>query len=423
MEIKAVRGTRDILAEENIKWYYIEKIARELFPLYGYNEIKTPIFERTELFVRGIGEGTDIVDKEMYTFLDKKDRSITLRPEGTAGIIRAYLEHKMYVLPGVTKLFYIGPMFRYERPQAGRYRQHTQIGAEALGSMNPYLDAEIISMLVHIFKSIGLKNLNVQLNSVGCKECRSEYKKNLQNFLEKKVKELCEDCQDRLFRNPLRVLDCKNPSCKEILSSVPDIIEFLCNECRSHFTQVKKYFDSVEIEYVHNKYLVRGLDYYTRTVFEIAYENLGAQNAVAAGGRYDNLIQELGGPSIPGIGFAMGLDRLVLAIQDQKVNIPFKNEVDVFVSVVGEEASFQSFTIIHSLRNKGIHVESLYEDKSLKNQISYASKIKSKFLVIIGDNEISRGIVMLKDMETTEQTEVNLYEIVGLIQDKLQKKK
>ncbi|MBI5417713.1 histidine--tRNA ligase [Candidatus Poribacteria bacterium] len=422
MDIKAVRGTRDILPEENVKWHYIERVVKNIFPKYGYMEIKTPIFEKTELYIRGIGETTDIVEKEMYTFLDKKGRSLTLRPEGTAGVMRAYLEHKMYVTSQISKLFYIGPMFRYERPQAGRYRQHTQIGAEAIGSANPFLDAEIISMLITVFERLGLQNLNVQLNSVGCRDCRPTYKAKLQEFLTKRQDELCEDCKSRLTRNPLRILDCKVPSCKAILSEVLDISDFLCTDCSTHFDLVKKYLDQVDIKYVRNKFLVRGLDYYTRTVFEISYENLGSQNAVAAGGRYDNLIEELGGPPMPGIGFAMGLDRLVLALDDQKVLFP-KEETDVFIAMMGEETVSQTFSLVHLLRKKDIHAEVLYGDKNLKSQISYANKIGSKFLIIIGDNEISRGVVTLKNMVTTEQTEVNFYEVLGVIQDELVKMK
>ncbi len=422
MDIKTVRGTRDILSDENIKWNFIENIARKVFSKYDYSEIKTPIFEKTELFIRGIGETTDIVEKEMYTFLDKKGRSLTLRPEGTAGVIRAFLEHKMYAASSINKLFYIGPMFRYERPQSGRYRQHTQIGAEALGTLNPFLDAEIISMLVNIFEEIGLNNLNVKINSVGCKKCRPAYKEILEKYLSARKTELCADCQVRLVKNPLRILDCKVQTCKEILSDTPDIMDSLCNDCQNHFNQVKKYLDQVEIKYIRNKFLVRGLDYYTLTVFEIAYENLGAQNAVAAGGRYDNLVEELGGPSIPGIGFAMGIDRLVLALEDQKISLP-KDEVDVFIAMIGNEIATTTFSLAHMLRKKGIRVELLYEDKNLKNQISHASKIRSKFLIIVGEKEISKGIVILKDMDTTEQREINIYELIGTIQDELQKRK
>ena len=423
MELKAVRGTRDILPEENVKWQYIEKIVRNILPNYGYKEIKTPLFERTELFVRGIGENTDIVEKEMYTFIDKKGRYLTLRPEGTAGVIRAFLEHKMYTMANISKLFYIGPMFRYERPQAGRYRQHTQIGAEALGSNSPFLDAEIISMLINILHHIGIKNLSVQINTVGCENCRNNYKNILRQYLVSKQKELCEDCNNRLERNILRILDCKNDICKKILVDVPDITEFICDECKQHFEKVKKYLEQIDIKYVQNKFLVRGLDYYTKTVFEITYENLGAQNAIAAGGRYDNLVEQLGGPKIPGVGFAMGMDRLVLVLDELKIHPPEDNEVDVFIAMMGDETVMQAFSLAHSLRKKDIHVELLYEDKNLKNQIRYANKIGSKYLIIIGDDEIARGVVTLKDMDTTEQTEVNFYEVVGIIQDELLKRK
>ncbi|MBI4651567.1 histidine--tRNA ligase [Candidatus Desantisbacteria bacterium] len=414
MEINAVRGTRDILPDENIKWQYIEHIVRNIFARYGYTEIKTPIFERTELFIRGIGETTDIVEKEMYTFLDRKGRSLTLRPEGTAGAIRAFLEHKMFASSPLTKLFYIGPMFRYERPQAGRYRQHTQIGAEALGSINPFVDAEIITMLINIFEHLGLKNLSVELNTVGCKECRPVYRDKLQEYLAASENELCEDCKNRLTRNPLRILDCKVSSCKEIVKNVPDIADSLCSDCQKHFDSVKKYLDLVEIKYIRNKFLVRGLDYYTKTVFEISYENLGAQNAVAAGGRYDNLIEELGGPSMPGIGFAMGIDRLVIAMDDQKISFP-KEEVDVFLAIMGEEVAKYAFNLIHILRKNDIHAEVLYENKSLKNQFSYAGKIGSKFVIIAGENEVLKNIITIKNMETKQQSEVNLEEAIAII--------
>ena len=319
MAIRKPRGTQDFLPEQMINWHYIEQRMREICKVYGFNEIRTPAFEDTKLFLRGIGETTDVVQKEMYTFTTGDDggSSFTLRPENTASAVRAYLENKVYGKEGLTKWYYMGPMFRHDKPQAGRYRQFHQFGAEVLGSQSPVVDSEVICMVVQLLKDFGLKDLNVEVNSVGCPTCRPVYREKLIEFFEPKKEQLCSDCQDRLYKNPLRILDCKNETCKSLSVGAPEIHEHLCEECHNHFEELKTYLTAANVQYTLNPRLVRGLDYYTKTAFEVQYTPLGAQSAVAGGGRYDGLVEELDGPHTPAIGFAMGMERLLLALEKQ----------------------------------------------------------------------------------------------------------
>lgn len=348
MRIKAVRGVKDILPSEVRKWQIVEMVARDIFETYGFSEIKIPIFENTALFARGIGETTDIVEKEMYTFVDKGGEEITLRPEATASVVRAYIEHKLYTHPSVLKVYCLGPMFRYEHPQAGRQRQFYQINVEALGSDNPSLDAEIISMLEQYLDRLEIENRSLLVNSLGCKECRPQFKKALTSFLEKKINRLCKNCKDRFKRNPLRILDCKEDDCKKALVNAPMIKEFVCKDCDEHFQEVLRLLTQLKIDYKIEDHLVRGLDYYTRTTFEITVKGLGAQNAIAGGGRYDNLVEEVGGPPTPAIGFALGIERLV-SVLNIKI---LEGGPTVFVASLGKKADEVAFKILDKLRSR-----------------------------------------------------------------------
>lgn len=406
--VKAIRGVKDILPSEVKKWEYAEKRAREIFETYGFSEIKIPIFEKTALFARGIGETTDIVEKEMYTFVDKGGEEITLRPEATASVVRAYIEHKLYTNPSVTKLYCVGPMFRYERPQAGRLRQFYQINVEAFGSDNSSLDAEVISMLDKYLEGLMIKDRTLLINSLGCKGCRPKFKKALTSFLKEKIDLLCNNCKNRFKRNPLRILDCKEKECKEALTHAPVIREFICKDCEEHFEKVLNLLSDLRIDYKREDHLVRGLDYYTRTAFEITAGGLGAQNSVAGGGRYDNLVEEIGGPPTPAIGFAIGVERLVSIL---KVKNGLGAEPKVFIASLGEKADREAFRILDRLRSKGISSERDYESKSLKSQMRKADKYNAKYVIILGDDEISRGRLILKNMKDGKQEEIDISRI------------
>jgi len=417
MKYQAVRGTRDILPDEIRKRQEIEAKARQIFSFYGYAEIQTPIFEMSELFVRSIGTATDIVEKEMYTFQDKKGRNLTLRPEGTAPVVRAYLENNLG--NGLTKLFYIGQMFRYERPQTGRTRQHTQIGAEAIGSGHPALDAEIISMAVHFFNSLGLAGLTVKLNSIGCRKCRPEFQKVLLAYLSDKVNMLCADCRDRMQRNPMRILDCKDASCQEVIEKAPETTAYLCGECKEHFKTVMKLVDALNLKYQLNKRLVRGFDYYTRTVFEIDSNELGAQSAVAGGGRYDGLIEELGGKPTPAVGFSCGIERIIISSKEKApVSRP-----DLFFACLGETAVEKAFVLADELRKAGRTALLNYEEKSLKSQLRSANQAGAAFVIIIGEDEIKKQAVQIKDMSANTQAEVAFNRINDYLTEHERKKK
>ncbi|MGQ9508521.1 MAG: histidine--tRNA ligase [Thermodesulfobacteriota bacterium] len=415
MEIKAIRGFNDILPSEIGRWQFVEKIAREVFEGFGFSEIRIPILERTELFARGIGESTDIVEKEMYTFFDRSGHSLTLRPEATASIARAYLEHKLYSFDPVAKLYFIGPMFRYERPQKGRYRQFYQIDAEVFGVKSPMVDAEVILMLMHFLKRVGLERLELQINSLGCRLCRPHYRGELRSFLEKKAFQLCEDCKRRLTINPLRIFDCKIQTCQQAISEAPKVVDFLCQECQNHFDYVKEYLQMVGLEYVLNPKMVRGLDYYTRTAFEVVSYQLGAQNAVTGGGRYDNLFKEIGDMDIPGIGFAIGIERLISLLPEEKSYPPHP---EIFIAALSGEPQKEAYRLVNQLHLEGIWAELDYEGKSLKSQMRRADKLKVRYTLIIGEEELRKGKGVLRDMVNHSQEEVLLSDLVKILKGK-----
>lgn len=412
----APRGTKDIMPADVKAWRYLEETMRKICAQYGYKEIRTPVFEHTELFLRGIGETTDVVEKEMYTFNDRGNRSITLRPENTASAVRAYIEHKLYAEPAPTKLFYIGPMFRYDRPQAGRYRQFHQFGIEALGVQGPNIDAEIILLAVQILQSLGLKDLKLKINSVGCPKCRPLHREKLQEFFKPHFDELCKDCQSRYDRNPLRLLDCKNPHCQELGAGAPSLEECLCDECREHFEGLKQLLTAAGIEYEVDHNLVRGLDYYTKTAFEIQYKPLGAQSAVCGGGRYDGLIEEVGGPATPGIGFAMGMERVLLALESQNLLPDVQEAMDVFAVCPNQEYFPTVFKTVIDLRRVGLKSEFDFQGRSMKAQMKQANRVNAKYVLIFGEDEFARGQVVLRNMSTSEQKEIAITDIITNLQ-------
>ncbi|MDD6849941.1 MAG: histidine--tRNA ligase [Veillonellaceae bacterium] len=415
MLTNAPRGTKDILPDTVGDWNYVEGEIRELCRRFGYSEIRTPIFEHTELFQRGIGEGTDVVDKEMYTFTDRGERSITLRPENTASAVRAYLQNKLYAQSNLVKLFYIGSMFRYDRPQAGRMREFHQFGVEALGEANPAVDAEVILLAMNLLEGLGLKDLELSINSVGCPKCRSKYRTMLQDFFRDKLEDLCEDCRSRFERSPLRILDCKKDSDKPYMADAPKITDCLCEECAEHFAKLKELLTSAGISFTHDPRLVRGLDYYTKTAFEIKYPPLGAQSAVAGGGRYDGLIEEMGGNPTPAVGFATGLERLLLALESQNL-LPEKNRsVDAYVVALGEKAQAEGFKLLNSLRQQGLSAAMDFAGRSMKAQMKQANKMGAKYSVILGEDEISEGVVMLRSMEDSSQAKVPMNQVAEKI--------
>ncbi len=415
MLTNAPRGTKDILPDTVGDWNYVEGEIRELCRRFGYSEIRTPIFEHTELFQRGIGEGTDVVDKEMYTFTDRGERSITLRPENTASAVRAYLQNKLYAQSNLVKLFYIGSMFRYDRPQAGRMREFHQFGVEALGEANPAVDAEVILLAMNLLEGLGLKDLELSINSVGCPKCRSKYRTMLQDFFRDKLEDLCEDCRSRFERSPLRILDCKKDSDKPYMADAPKITDCLCEECAEHFAKLKELLTSAGISFTHDPRLVRGLDYYTKTAFEIKYPPLGAQSAVAGGGRYDGLIEEMGGNPTPAVGFATGLERLLLALESQNL-LPEKNRsVDAYVVALGETAQAEGFKLLNSLRQQGLSAAMDFAGRSMKAQMKQANKLGAKYSVILGEDEIAEGVVMLRSMEDSSQAKVPMNQVAEKI--------
>lgn len=401
MAITAIRGFNDVLPKESGLWRRIEDEASTVFSSYGFSEIRPPLVEKTELFRRSIGETTDIVEKEMYTFPDRHGETMTLRPEGTAPVVRAYIEHKLYAMP-VVKLFYSGPMFRYERPQKGRYRQFYQIGAEVLGEGSPKADAEVMGMLVELFGRLSLDGVSLNLNSLGCVECRPLYKERLLLFLSGAKERLCENCQRRLSTNPLRALDCKSPKCVEATRGAPEIIGYLCDGCSVHFERVRQGLKDLGITPVINPRMVRGLDYYTRTTFEMIAEGLGAQNAVAAGGRYDGLVSSLGGPVTPCFGFALGMDRLTLLLKDRGLG---KSVLAVFIPM-GEGAGKKGVELLRAWRQGGLNVSEDFSDAGLKNRMKRADRLGADFAIILGDDELGDGVVTLKCMKTARQERV-----------------
>ncbi len=420
MLTKAPRGTKDITPKDAYKWNYVENKFREICSLFGYEEMRTPIFEHTELFKRSVGDTTDIVQKEMYSFTDKGERDITLKPEGTAGVVRAFIENKLYADTQPTKLFYITPCFRYERPQAGRQRQFHQFGIEALGSDKPSLDAEVIALAVQFFNEVGLKDLAVSINSVGCPTCRAEYNVKLKEYLDAKSDVLCETCLDRKDINPMRVIDCKNPNCKENLNDIPFMVDHICDECKDHFEKLQSYLKEMDINFVVDRSIVRGLDYYKKTAFEIISNDIGSQSTVCGGGRYDGLVEQLGGPKgVSGIGFGLGVERLLLTMENNNIEIENPYATDIFIVTIGDEAKTKSFKLLKDLRTNHISAENDHLDRSVKAQFKYSDKINAKFTIVIGDDELANDTATLKNMSTSEQTTIKLSEIVKELKSRL----
>jgi len=416
MKIKSIRGFHDILPESIKRWHLVEDAAKHIFELYGFSEIRIPVLEFTDVFARSLGTTTDIVEKEMYTFTDRDGSSLTLRPEGTAGIVRAYIENSMHAKTSISKLYYTGMMFRHERPQKGRFRGFYQIGVELIGPEEPSSDAEIVTMLWRFFEEIELTPfLVLEISSLGDQNCRPQYKEKLVDYFMPQMDELCEDCQRRLEVNPLRILDCKQKRCKEIAADAPSMLENLCEECQIHFNTVNDNLLSVGIPFTINPKIVRGLDYYTRTVFEITTEELGSQNAVAAGGRYDGLVKELGGPATAAVGFAMGIERIVL-LQEKAQPEGFKKEIDVFIAHLGEEARKAAFPLAFELRQKGVSTETDYGEKSLKSQLKRADKLGANYTFIIGENELNKGVVKVRNMKESKEEDIKLEDIINLSQ-------
>ena len=406
--INRVKGFKDILHEEGKIYEKIIGIAKEFFELNGFKQITTPILEKTELFVRSIGETTDIVQKEMFTFQDKNGEYLTLRPEGTAPVVRAYIENNLYAYGNIHKFYYYGPMFRRERPQKGRLRQFHQIGIECFGSTSPLLDAHVIYILDNLIKNFKIKESLIEINSIGCKNCRPEFKEELKKYLFKFKEDLCNDCQNRMEKNPLRVLDCKNDRCKEVVKDSPKILDFLCDECKTHFEMVKKFLKYFKVDYKINPFMVRGLDYYTRTVFEAVSTLLGGQNAVGAGGRYDGLVNEIGGKNIPGIGFALGIERIILL---SELEGEIKN-TDVYLILLGENVYEKGLEIYQNLINENIVVEFDYEMKGLKNQLKKADRLGARFAVIIGEDELKEQVLLLRDLKESKQEKISFQELL-----------
>lgn len=404
--LKVVKGTYDILPKDAPLYVSLEDISRRLFTSYGFGEIRTPFFEYTDLFIRSIGDTTDIVEKEMYTFADSKKRNISLRPEGTACVVRAFLEHKVYANYKTAKYFYMGPMFRHERPQSGRYRQFNQIGGEFFGEDSYFADAEVISLISDFFSAVGLADAEIKINSVGCDECRPLYRDKLKEAMGGHLNDMCDNCQKRFERNPLRVFDCKEEKCKQVVKTLPLIKDNLCETCDEHFSKLIEVLDSNKIKYKLDALMVRGLDYYTRTVFEVTHLSLGAQNAVAAGGRYNNLVESMGGPKVPAVGFAAGVERILLCLKAKEVEFETQKESNVYLISLGQEAMKFNFSLMQKLRADSINAHMGYEVKSLKAQMRQANKAGADFVCIVGDDEISADIVCVKNMETGAEESV-----------------
>lgn len=405
---KAIKGTKDVLPKDVHKNQYIEATALDIASKFGYKEIRTPVFEHTELFQRGVGDTTDVVQKEMYTFDDKGGRSITLRPEGTAGAVRSFLENGLCNEALPQKVCYLTSCYRYEKPQAGRLREFHQFGVECFGTASPLADAEIISLAKSIFDTLGVRDLSLEINSIGCPKCRAEYHKALKEYFASRKDELCDTCKGRLDRNPMRILDCKSPICHEIAQGAPVVIDYLCDECKEHFEKVQKYLDAQNIEYKINPQIVRGLDYYTKTVFEFVSNSIGAQGTVCGGGRYDGLVEELGGQHTASLGFAMGLERLMLLMEAQGCEFPQAEKPDLFIVALGEKATLKALEIAKDMREEGFSALLDLNQRSVRAQMKYADKLGAKFNVVIGDNEVENKIAKLKNMQTGEETEINL---------------
>ncbi len=410
MIIQAPKGTKDMLPADAYKWHYLERRLREIAATYGFREIRTPIFEHTELFLRGIGETTDVVQKEMYTFNDKGNRSITLKPEGTAPAVRAYVESSLYNEVQPTKMYYFTPVFRYENVQKGRLRQHHQFGVEAFGAGDASIDAEIISLAMRVFRELGITSIELNINNIGCPKCRKTYNDALKAYLKANYDNLCETCKTRFEKNPMRILDCKEKSCKKIVEGAPMILDYLCGECDDHFADLKKYLDALGITYKIDPLIVRGLDYYSKTVFEIINDGI----TVCGGGRYDYLIEQIDGPPTPAMGFGMGLERLILTLEQNNVVIPEEPYIDLYVGSMGDEAKLKAMQLVYALRQKGMKCDCDHLDRSVKAEMKYANKIGARYTLVIGDDELSTGKAKLKRMSDGELFDCDINDIESI---------
>ena len=417
MAIKAIKGINDILPDVVGKWQLVESVARRVFSNFGYQEIRIPILEKTELFARSIGEATDIVEKEMYTFPDRNGQLLTLRPEATASVVRAFIQHKLHLQPAMRKFFTMGPMFRHERPQKGRYRQFHQINVEVFAMDDPMIDAEVIYMLLIFLQELHITEVKLHINSMGCPDCRLPFRRSLADYLEGVSDELCSDCQRRRLTNPLRIFDCKVDACRKLLREAPVLLDHLCEECRRNFQSVREYLENLSVDYTIDPFMVRGLDYYTRTTFEVITPHLGAQDAVGGGGRYDGLMKALGGPDLPATGFAIGMERLILLLDDSAGAATDSNRL--FVACLGEEAKKKAFPLVQRLRLTGLSVEMDYEAKSLKAQMRRADRLKATHVLILGEDELAKGIAILRNMDASSQEEIPFEGIAEKLLQKL----
>lgn len=415
MLTNAPKGTKDILPDQVYKWHYVEKKFADICRRYGFKEVRTPAFEHTELFTRGIGDTTDVVQKEMYTFKDHGNRSITLKPEGTSPAVRAFIEHKQYAEVQPTKYYYITPCYRYEKPQSGRQREFHQFGIETFGTPNMIADAEIISLANDFLNSCGITDIQLRINSVGCPECRKKHREALKDFLKPKYDALCSTCQDRYHRNPMRIIDCKSPVCHELVQGAPMMVDYLCEDCKSAFEELQENLKAMEIPFVVDPTIVRGLDYYTKTAFEFVTTSIGAQGTVCGGGRYDHLVEEIGGPPIPGVGFGLGIERLLMLMEANGAEFPEEEKPDVFIAFIGDKAKAFGLKLARDLRQEGISVRMDNLARNIKGQFKYADRLNAKYTIVIGEDELDRGIVSLKNMEKSEQKEVRFDELVSEI--------
>ncbi|QHI73686.1 histidine--tRNA ligase [Aminipila terrae] len=412
MLTNAPKGTKDVMPNQVYKWHFVEKAFADICQRYGFKEVRTPIFEHTELFTRGVGDTTDIVEKQMYTFDDYAKRSITLKPEGTSPVVRAFVEHKLFAEVQPTKMYYDIPCFRYEKPQSGRLREFHQLGIEVFGTANMMADAEVICLAYDFLNSLGIKDLELRINSIGCPKCREKHRTALREFLKPKYDQLCDTCKGRYDRNPLRILDCKSESCQELGKGAPVMLDYLCDECKDAFEELKEDFTAMGVEFIVDPGIVRGLDYYTKTAFEFVSNKIGAQGTVCGGGRYDHLIEELGGPATPGVGFGLGIERLLLTMEANEIVIPEPEPVDVFIAVMGEPAKKYGLSLMRKIRKEGIKAEMDLLARNFKGQFKYADRINAKYTIVIGDNELSEGKLSIKTMATSEQKVVGIDQII-----------
>ncbi len=411
MLTNAPKGTKDLLPAQAYKWHYVERKFAEICKNYGFKEIRTPMFEHTEVFARGIGDTTDVVQKEMYTFNDHGNRSITLKPEGTSGAVRAFIEHKQYAEVQPTKYYYDTDCFRYEKPQSGRLRHFHQFGIEVFGTPNMLADSEVICLANDFLNQLGITEIELRINSVGCPECRKKHREALKEFLRPRYDELCNTCKERYDRNPMRILDCKSEICQEIVKDAPRMLDYLCDDCKNAFEELKSNLTAMGIEYKVDPNIVRGLDYYTKTAFEFVTTSIGAQGTVCGGGRYDHLIEELGGPPIPGVGFVLGIERLLMLMDACGAQFPADDSVDVFIAVMGERAKAFGLKLCRELRQSGVAAEMDTLARNIKGQFKYADRLNAKYTLVIGENELDKGVVSLKDMSMSQQREIKIEDI------------